>query len=119
MSLAYVARETRLSPTTIRYIGMPGNRHNESTLVALSAVLGWRYDHLINILRGTPDKNSPTSPAESHFLDQLHAEVGPIRENVAGLWDIVHNMDRKIDVIYQGWHGDTGRGDTGPGEQDT
>jgi hypothetical protein len=54
MSISYLARETGLSPTTIRYLGSPAGKHNKSTLVALSVVLGWRYKHLINILNGEP-----------------------------------------------------------------
>ena len=59
MSMAHLARETGLSETTIRYIGNPASGHNKSTLVAISAVLRWRHDHLINVLRGEPDKNAP------------------------------------------------------------
>jgi hypothetical protein len=60
MTISYLARETGLSPTTIRYLGAPAGKHNKSTLVALSVVLGWRYNHLINILRGEPEKNTET-----------------------------------------------------------
>jgi hypothetical protein len=56
-STARLARESGLSETTVRYLGKSLSGHNRSTLVALSAVLLWRYDHLVNILHGEPEKN--------------------------------------------------------------
>jgi hypothetical protein len=112
ISLAYLARETGLSETTIRYIDKPTSRHNKSTLVALSAVLGWRYDHLTNILRGESHKNdSITSPIESHFENLLHTEVGPVKDEVAVLKDIVQTIDTKIDVIIENQRPDTDTGE--------
>jgi hypothetical protein len=58
MSISYLARETGLSPTTIRYLGSPAGKHNRSTLVALSVVLGWPYEYLVNLLNGAPEKNA-------------------------------------------------------------
>jgi hypothetical protein len=104
MSLSYLARETGLSQTTIRYLGTPTRKHNKSTLVAISVVLGWRYDHLINILRGEPEKNirNPgNSPMEAYFENLLRAEVGPMREEVAELAKTVNGMGKQIDVLYQ------------------
>jgi lambda repressor-like predicted transcriptional regulator len=110
MSIAQLARESGLSETTIRYIG---NGRTESMLVAMSAVLGWRYDHLRNILHGEPHKNvqsheetpEPTeSLAEPYFDSQLRAELSTVKDEVAGLRDIVYQIDRKIDVIIQAQH---------------
>ena len=104
MSLSYLARETGLSQTTIRYLGTPTRKHNKSTLVAISVVLGWRYDHLINILLGQPEKNirAPgNSPLEAYFENLLRAEVGPMREEVAELAKAVNGMGKQIDVLFQ------------------
>jgi plasmid maintenance system antidote protein VapI len=105
ISATHLAQETGLSPTTIRHIGEPTKRRTTSTLVAISAVLDWRYDHLTNILRGEPQKNSSaTSPLEPHFENLLRAEVGPVKEQVAGIRDIIHVIDKKIDVIIESQH---------------
>jgi hypothetical protein len=104
MSLSYLARETGLSQTTIRYLGTPNKKHNKSTLVAISAILGWRHDHLINVLRGQPEKNilgPGSSPVEAYFQNLLSAEVGPMREQVAELTKTVNGMAKRIDVIFQ------------------
>lgn len=104
MSISYLARETGLSQTTIRYLGSPAGKHNKSTLVALSVVLGWRYNHLINVLNGEPEKNigkSSDSPAEAYYENLLLAEVAPMREQVAELAAAVIGMERKIDVIFR------------------
>ena len=104
MSLSYLARETGLSQTTIRYLGTPTKNHNKSTLVAISVVLGWRYDHLINILHAEPEKNirdPSNSPLEAYFENLLHAEVGPVREEVAELVKAVNGMGKRIDVLFQ------------------
>ncbi len=100
MSTAHLARETGLSETTIRYIGNPASGHNKSTLVAIAAVLRWRYDHLINVLRGEPDKNAaPKRPAEANLQRLLRDEVDPVKEELASLRDIVRGMDQKVDVL--------------------
>jgi hypothetical protein len=104
MSASYLARETGLSPTTIRSLGKSSNSHNQSTLVALSAVLGWRYDYLLNILLRNPDKNirrPGESPVEAYFESLLRAEVGPMKEEVTELVKTVNGMGKRIDVIFQ------------------
>jgi hypothetical protein len=104
MSLSYLARETGLSQTTIRYLGTPTRKHNKSTLVAISVVLGWRYDHLRNILHGEPEKNirdPSNSPLEAYFENLLRAEVGPMRDEVAELVKTVNGIGKKIDVLFQ------------------
>jgi transcriptional regulator with XRE-family HTH domain len=106
VSATQLAQETGLSPMTIRHIGEPmTKRRTKSTLVAISAVLEWRYDHLTNILRGEPEKNLPgASPLEPYFENLLRAEVGPVKEEVAGIRDIIHVIDKKIDVIIESQH---------------
>jgi hypothetical protein len=104
MSISYLARETGLSQTTIRYLGTPPRKHNKSTLVALSAVLGWRHDYLLNILLGNSEKNirrPGESPVEAYFESLLRAEVGPMREEMAELAKTVSGMGKQIDVLYQ------------------
>jgi plasmid maintenance system antidote protein VapI len=109
ISATHLAQETGLSPTTIRHIGEPSKRRTKSTLVAISAVLDWRYDHLTNILHGEPQKNSPAaSPLEPHFENLLRAEVGPVKEEMAGIRDVIHVIDKKIDVIIESQHSPTG-----------
>jgi hypothetical protein len=105
VSIAYLARESGLSETTIRYIGDPARRNTKSTLVALSAVLGWRYDHLTNILHQEPQDGAQfTSPVETDLENLLRTEVGPVKHEVAGIKDIIHIMDQKIDVMIQAQH---------------
>lgn len=105
VSIAYLARESGLSETTIRYIGDPAKRNTKSTLVALSAVLGWRYDRLTNILHREPqDTVQFASPVEAYFENLLRTEVGPVKQEVAGIRDIVRNMDQKIDLMVQVRH---------------
>ena len=106
ISATQLAQETGLSPTTIRHIGEPTTRRRtRSTLVAISAVLEWRYDHLTNILHGEPQKNSSaTSPLEPYFENLLRSEVGPVKDEVAGIRDIIHVIDQKIDVIIDAQH---------------
>jgi transcriptional regulator with XRE-family HTH domain len=101
LSTAEIARRSGLSETTIRDITYGTNRHNKSTLVAISAVLGWPPDYLTNILRGEPGKNvTPVSQLEAH-LARLAEGIGALREDVAGLKDVVHEIDEKIEVIYK------------------
>lgn len=82
MSTASLARETGLSETTIRYISQPGPGHNRSTLVAISAVLRWRYDHLINILHGESHKNIPVKRTIGEHLAIIEAKLDAIAEQI-------------------------------------
>jgi hypothetical protein len=95
ISTAHLARETGLSETTIRYLGNPGSGHKAS-LVAIAAVLRWRYDHLINVLHGEPGKNDP---ADQNLQRLLRDEVDPVLEELASLKDIVRGMDEKVDTL--------------------
>ena len=117
MSISYLARETGLSPTTIRYLGTPARKHNQSTLVALSAVLGWRHDYLLNILLGNPEKNvrrPGDSPVEAYFESLLRAEVGPMRKDVAELVKTINGIGKQIDVLFQERHAGSGTDDGEP-----
>ena len=79
-SMAQLARETGLSVTTICYIGKPNTRRSKSVLVALSAVLRWRPDHLANILAGCPGRNTPA--LEGALLETLNEEVGKLKTDL-------------------------------------
>lgn len=78
ISTARLARETGLSETTVRYIAHPGKRRYRSSLVAISAVLGWRYDHLTNILKGEPHRNTPTRRPIGERLSLIDAKLNAI-----------------------------------------
>ncbi len=41
------------------------------------------------------------SPLEAYFENLLHAEVGPIRAEVAELVQAVNGMGKRIDVLFQ------------------
>jgi len=102
MSTAQLARETGLSETTIRYIGEPTSRHNRASLVAISAVLRWRYDYLINILRGEPEKNVIIRrPIEVNLERLLRTEMGSVKEEVAGLRELVERINENIEVLAE------------------
>jgi hypothetical protein len=105
MTLDLLAEETGLSPNTIRPIGKPGARCNDATLVAIAAVLDWRYNYLTNILYRKPQNSiSITSAVEAYFKDLLHTEIGPIKAELAMLKDVVRTIDTKIDVIIENQH---------------
>lgn len=116
MSISYLARETGLSPTTIRYLGAPTKKHNKSTLVALSVVLGWRYDHLMNILLRQPQENIRDSNSSgmdtAYFENLLRAEVSPMREGFAELVSIVSDLCQKVDVLFQERKPDSEQGES-------
>ena len=102
MPVAELARQTGLSPTTIRYLGMSA-RPNGVTLVAISAVLGWRCDHLGNILRGEPGKNVRVRPpAQADLLLSVRAESMALREQVQALRETVLALDRKMTAVQAG-----------------
>jgi len=93
MSLARLSRESGISETTIRRIGQSEKRQR-STLVAISAALGYPYDYLVDILRGEADPEAPPrSPAETAFIKRLlRAEVDPLKVKV----DVI---DGKVDLL--------------------
>ena len=86
MSTAELARQTGLSETTIRYMGEPAGRHHKVAIVAIAAVLRWRYDYLINILLGQPEKNVRVTPPLSVVVERVvRDEIGPLKEQVGHL----------------------------------
>ena len=104
LSAAELRRRSGLSVNTIRGITDGTSRHNRSTLVAISAVLEWPWDYLVDILNGTSDKDvTAKSPMETHLakLADGLAEVGALRQDLAGLIDIVHEVNRKISLVAE------------------
>lgn len=70
-------------------------------------MLEWPWDYLVNILNGRADKNvAPESPLETHFatLADARTEIGALRQEVAGLKDVIHEIDRKIDLVIESQH---------------
>jgi hypothetical protein len=99
MPVAQLARETGLSPTTIRHIGRTDRGHHEHALVAISAVLGWQYDHLTNILHGQAERNTAARRASVASLKRaLHSEVGLLKDDLSRLKEAIHAVDDKISV---------------------
>lgn len=99
MPAVQLARETGLSQTTIRNIGRTDRGHHEHALVAISAVLLWRYDHLTNILHGQADKNTMARSAAVAGLERLlHSEVGLLKDDLARLKEAIHAIDDKVNV---------------------
>jgi len=96
-STAHLARESGLSETTVRYLGKSLSGHNRSTLVALSAVLRWRYDHLVNILHGEPEKNVHIKRrTEDDIQRLLREEFTPVKEQLASLAETLNAINRKL-----------------------
>ena len=93
MSIARLSRESGISETTIRHIERPVKRQR-STLVAISAALGYPYDYLVDILLGEADPSTPPqSRAETAFIKELlRAEVDPLKVKV----DVI---DGKVDLL--------------------
>ncbi|MGD0604656.1 MAG: hypothetical protein ABSA53_13770 [Streptosporangiaceae bacterium] len=72
------------------------------TGVAISAVLEWPWDYLVNILNGSADGTATvTSPLETQLakLADGLAAIDALRQDVAVLADIVHDIDGKIEVV--------------------
>jgi hypothetical protein len=70
-------------------------------------VLEWPWDYLVNILSGKSDMNvTPRSPLETHLakLADGLAEIDALRQDVAGVKDIVHEIDRKIELVIESQH---------------
>jgi hypothetical protein len=98
MSTAELARQTGLSETTIRYLGTA--RRNKACLVAISAVLRWRFDHLTNILNGQPEKNVHVRPPALANLERImHEEIAPLRQQLASLTETVRKTTAQLDAI--------------------
>ena len=99
-STAHLARESGLSETTVRYLGKSLSGHNRSTLVAISAVLRWRYDHLVNILHGEPEKNVHIRRrTEDDIQRLLREEFTPVKQQLASLAETVEKVDIRLGII--------------------
>lgn len=106
VSAAELRRRSGLSVNTIRGITEGASKPHKSTWIAISAVLDWPWDYLVNILNGRSDKNA-ASPLERHLsamADRLGAMDG-LREDVAWLKEVIHEIDRKIDLVIEYQHG--------------
>jgi hypothetical protein len=94
MSIARLSRESGISEPVIRNIGHPRKRQR-STLVAISAALGYPYDHLVDVLFGEADPEAPLgSPPETAFIKSLRAEVEPLKVQV----DVING---KVDDLLE------------------
>ena len=100
MSKARLARETGLSETTIRYIGRPENGHHKSALVATAAAPRWRHDHLVNVLRGQPEKNTPGKTATEASLERLlHVHLTPLNKEITRLKELALAIAKKTAAL--------------------
>jgi hypothetical protein len=100
VSTAQLARDTGLSETTIRYIGRPDRGHRRNALVAISAALRWRYDHLTNILHGHPEKNITVRTGGWAGLERLlHAEMGLVKDDLSYLTETLAAISDKVGVL--------------------
>ena len=100
MSIARLSRESGVSETSIRYIGRAEKRQR-STLVALSAALGWRHDYLVNVLHGEADPRVPApAPADTAAIyAELRAEVDCLTEKLDRLAKAVRSAGREAEMI--------------------
>ena len=96
ISVAELTKNTGQSETTIRSLGNP-TQANKSTLALISVMLGWKHDHLWNIVRGEPEKNSGSTMeiAYARTLRQMK-EYNALKSAIAALHDSLHEVDEKI-----------------------
>ena len=100
MSKATLARETGLSETTIRYIGRPQNGHHKSALVAISAALRWRHDHLMNILSEQPEKSTPGKTDTEVSLERLLLfHLSPLKDEITQIKELALAIDNKTAAL--------------------
>lgn len=85
MTIAGLSRKSGVSETTIRYIGRPGKRQ-KSTLVALSAALGFYPDYLTHKLNGWPERHDTGTLIPG--MEQIMSEIR------AGFERIIEKLDR-------------------------
>lgn len=96
---------TGQSETTIYAVLNGTGSPTRSTLSLLSAGLGWRINHLDNILHGRSQENAaPLSTMEQDLAQLIRkmADFDTLRDDVSELKDIVHRIDGKIDVVIHG-----------------
>lgn len=100
MSVARLSRESGVSETTIRYIGRSEKRQR-STLVALSAALGWEHDYLVDVLRGAAGADAPrrASSDPSAVKRVLRAELDPVNEKIDRMGETLYAIVGKMDVL--------------------
>jgi cyanate lyase len=111
LTAAEINRRTGLSETTIYAVIQVTGQPTKSTLALLSAVLDWRINHLYNILQGRAHENVVTeSPLEKNLAQLVRglADIGTLQENVSELKDVVHRIDRKVDVVIASQHASSG-----------
>lgn len=100
MSTAHLARETGLPETAIRSLRGSIGKRNRSVLVAVSGVLRWHHDHLLNILHGEPHKNVLVKPPLEYRLREImHSEISALKEEITALTDALRAIDNKIDMM--------------------
>lgn len=93
LTQARLAQEAGLPVVTIRHIEHFGDKRTKSTLVALSAVLLWRHDHLVNILAGRPGMNAPA--LESALLEALNEKVGKLKTDLRTVELLIDKIRRE------------------------
>lgn len=86
-----------ISTNTLSKITKQTGNVDRSTWVAVAAVLDLPWDYLANIVYGG---HAVISPQEKHLseLAEQSAGISALKEAVSGLVDIVHAIDRKLDV---------------------
>lgn len=93
MSMAGLSRASGVSETTIRYLRSPGKRQR-STLVALSAALGFRHSYLEDVLRGRADDggNPPLPRGAEERLDAIAAGLAGIGETIGRMETVLGDL---------------------------
>src|ERR1700753_1965702 len=106
-TVAEISRRTGQSETTIHGVIRGKGQPTKSTLALLSAALDWPIDYLDNILKGTPQRNAVSlSPLEQNLaqLARKLTDIDTLRENVSELTDIIHQIDKKMDIMIAVHH---------------
>lgn len=101
LSTAELARLSGLAVNTVRGVREARGKYTKSTLVALSAVLGWDPQHLDRIFHGETQKNATAgSSLRSHLaeLTRRLTELSTQLQDVAGRTEGVPRIDGKIDI---------------------
>jgi ribosome-binding protein aMBF1 (putative translation factor) len=105
---AELARMAGLTENTVRGVTQATGRYNKSTLVAISAVLGWKHQYLYNVSLGKGDQTA--SPLEAYLqnlsngiaaIGELRKDVNGLTKNVDGIKVAVQRIDEKINGIAE------------------
>jgi hypothetical protein len=96
ISVTQLAVQTGQAEGTIRYLGEDRKAH-KSTMALISLALGWKHDHLFNILHGEEEKNTG-SPMEIQFarITRQMKEYDALKSAIATLHDSIHEVDERI-----------------------